>query len=102
MCAGHTLKIKMYGVENQALNNKVIKEIRTKLNLSQKQMADALGTERGWLSKVERGQVTPDWLIKFAVLSKLLHDAGLSWEDVVMEFPESARVKEPSGEYSAE
>ena len=98
MCRTH-INIRMYETENQALNNKVIKLIRKKLNLSQKEMADILGTERGWLSKVERGQATPDWLTKFAVLLKLLNDAGLSYEDVVMEFPEPMTAREKPGEY---
>lgn len=90
MCRTH-IKIRMYESENQALNNKVIKLIRQKLNLSQREMAHILGTEQGWLSKVERGQVTPDWLTKFALLLRLLNEAGLTYEDVVMEFPEGAR-----------
>ena len=90
----------MYEAENQAPNNKVIKLIRTKLDLSQKEMAEILGTERGWLSKVERGLETPDWLIKFAVLLRMLNDAGLSYEDVVMEFPEpNPRAAESPGKY---
>ena len=101
MCAGHTFKIKMYETEKQPLNNQVIKLIRKKLNLSQKELADILGTERGWLSKVERGQVTPDWLTKFAVLLKLLNAAGLTYEDVVMEFPEPMTTKDDSAEYKA-
>lgn len=93
----------MYGVENQALNNKVIKDIRTKLNLSQKQMAEILETEQSWLSKVERGHVTPDWLTKFAVLLKLLNDAGLTYEDVVMSFPEpSLKASDLPTDYNVE
>ena len=97
----------MYRTEKQGLNNQVIKTIRTKLNLSQQEMAALLGTERGWLSKVERGLETPDWLTKFAVLLRLLNEAGLTWEDVVMEFPEpvssrAAMARESSAEYKVE
>ena len=94
----HLFKIRMYKVENQPPNNKVIKLIRDKLDLSQKQMAERLGTEQSWLSKVERGAITPDWLVKFAVLLKMLNDAGLTYEDVVMEFPEPMAREKP-GEY---
>lgn len=88
----------MYGTKNQALNNKVIKTIRDKLNLSQKEMAEILSTEQSRLSKIERGKHTPDWLVKFALLAKLLHDADMSWEDVVIEMPDPIS-REKSGEY---
>lgn len=90
----------MYEVEKQAPNNKVIKLIRDKLDLSQKQMAEKLGTEQSWLSKVERGAITPDWLVKFAVLLKMLNDAGLTYEDVVMEFPEPMALREEDEKYT--
>jgi transcriptional regulator with XRE-family HTH domain len=83
----------MDGEKNQAVNNKVIKSIRQRIGLSQEQLAARLETSRGRLSSIERGLETPDWLIKFAVLSKLLHEAGLSWEDVIMEFPEITERK---------
>jgi transcriptional regulator with XRE-family HTH domain len=93
----------MYRVEKQAPNNKVIKEIRTKLNLSQAAMAEILDTEQSWLSKVERGLETPDWLIKFARLSHLLNQAGLSWEDVVISFPAPVdRVAEEPEKYKVD
>jgi transcriptional regulator with XRE-family HTH domain len=91
----------MYETENQPPNNKVIKAIRKKLKLSQKEMARRLDTDDSWISKVERGQVTPDWLVKFAVLLKMLNDAGLTYEDVVMEFPEPISLAEESAKYNA-
>jgi transcriptional regulator with XRE-family HTH domain len=91
----------MYQVKNQAPNNKVIKTIRDKLNLSQKEMADLLSTEQSRLSKIERGKHTPDWLVKFATLARLLNDAGLSWEDVILDLPDNLAVSEDKGEYNA-
>lgn len=90
----------MEEVKKQPVNNKVIKNIRKKLGLSQKELAEMLDSEQSWLSKVERGLETPDWLIKFAVLSRLLHESEMSWEDVVMSFPEPQRAREGSGEYN--
>lgn len=89
----------MYESENQPPNNKVIKAIRKKLKLSQKEMARRLDTDDSWISKVERGQVTPDWLVKFAVLLKMLNDAGLTYEDVVMTFPEPMTLQEEGAKY---
>jgi transcriptional regulator with XRE-family HTH domain len=91
----------MYRTKNQAPNNKVLKTIRGRLGLSQKQLADILSTEQSRLSKIERGKDTPDWLVKFATLAKLVNDAGLSWEDVIMELPDP-RVSEDKGEYRTE
>jgi transcriptional regulator with XRE-family HTH domain len=88
----------MYEPQKQALNSKVIKQIREKLNISQEKMADTLDMDRARLSKIERGLETPEWLKKFAQLSKMLHQAGMTWEDVVIEFPEPMAREKP-GEY---
>jgi transcriptional regulator with XRE-family HTH domain len=91
----------MCGEKNQAINNRVIKRIRDKIGLSQEQLAAQLETSRGRLSNIERGLETPDWLVKFAVLSKLLHEAGFSWEDVIMELPDfNPRAAEDGGDYN--
>lgn len=78
----------MYEVKNQVINNEMLKLVRTKLGLSQKAMAALLKTDDSLVSKIERGVETPDWLIRFAVLSKLVRDSGVSWEDVIMDLPE--------------
>lgn len=77
--------------KNQTLDSKVLKKIRDRLGISQGEVADRLQTDRARISKAERGIETPEWLIKFALMAKLLHEAGMSWEDVVIEFPEVAR-----------
>lgn len=77
--------------ENQTIDTKVIKTIRERLGLSQGEVAKRLQTEQARISKAERGLETPEWLVKFALMAKLLHEAGLSWEDVIMEFPEPNR-----------
>ena len=72
--------------------------------MSQRDMAQLLGTEQSWLSKAERGVVTPDWLLKFALLMKLARDAGLDFEDVALDFPEpvSSMARESGAEYKVE
>jgi DNA-binding XRE family transcriptional regulator len=75
--------------------------VRQKIGLNQSQIAKALGCHQTDISRIERGVETPDWLLKFAALSTLLHQAGMSWEDVIMSFPESnAAATEKSGEYN--
>lgn len=88
----------MNGEKKQPINNEMLKVIRTKLKLTQPELGEMLGCHFTDISKVERGQVTPDWLTKFAVLLKLLNDAGLTYDDVVMEFPEPMAREKP-GEY---
>jgi transcriptional regulator with XRE-family HTH domain len=91
----------MYKVEKQPINNKVLKEIRDSLGLSQEQLAKKLGTDQSYLAKIEKGQVTPGWLIKFVALAQLLHQSGKSWEDVIIEFPDvSPRAAEDGGDYN--
>jgi transcriptional regulator with XRE-family HTH domain len=100
LCRGDTIKFIKYESKKQAINSKVIKQIRQKLNISQEKMAEILETDRGRLSKVERGLETPDWLIKFAALSYLLHESGMSWNDVIMTLPDpSPRASEKPTEY---
>ena len=77
--------------KNQTIDSKVLKKIRERLGLSQGEVAKRLQTEQARISKAERGLETPEWLVKFALMAKLLHEAGMSWEDVMMEFPESVR-----------
>lgn len=71
----------------------MIKLLRSKLNLKQAEMAGLIGCNRSELSQIENGQITPDWLLRFVMLSKLLTDAGMSWEDVIMEFPDVVERK---------
>jgi transcriptional regulator with XRE-family HTH domain len=87
--------------ENQQIDSRVLKTIRDKLGISQEEVANRLQTERARISKAERGLETPEWLIKFALMAKLLHEAGMTWEDVIMEFPEikTSRAAESSAEY---
>jgi predicted transcriptional regulator len=73
--------------QKQDVDRAMLKKVRKQLGLSQKDMASLLKTDDSLLSKIERGQETPDWLVRFAVLSKLVHDSGFTWEDVIMEFP---------------
>ena len=81
----------------------MIKAIRNKIGLSQSQIGSALGCHQSDISRIERGEVTPDWLIKFAVLLKMLKDAGLSYEDIVMEFPAPAATDPTTaGEYKTQ
>jgi transcriptional regulator with XRE-family HTH domain len=92
----------MDAAQNQVVNSEMLKAVRKKLGLSQKKMAALLKTDDSLLSKIERGVETPDWLVKFAVLSKLVHDSGLSWEDVILELPDfSPRAAEKGGDYNA-
>jgi transcriptional regulator with XRE-family HTH domain len=78
----------MKSATNQSVNPKMIKALRKKLDLSQQEIAFLLDSERAEISKVERGLTTPNWLVKFVTLSRLLAEAGMTWEDVIMEFPE--------------
>lgn len=88
--------------KNQTIDSKVLKKIREKLGMSQVEVAKRLQTEQARISKVERGLETPDWLVKFALLAKLLHEAGMSWEDVVMEFPEPMVMESEGAKYNAD
>ena len=85
--------------KKQSINNEMLKVIRKKLGLTQPELGKKLGCHFSDISKVERGQVTPDWLIKFGVLLQLLNDAGLTYEDVVMEFPEPMALREEGEKY---
>jgi len=71
----------------------MIKVVRKKLGLSQKEMAKLLKTDDSLLSKIERGKVTPDWLFRFAMLSSLMARAGISWEDIIMDIPDNTNVQ---------
>jgi DNA-binding XRE family transcriptional regulator len=86
---------------NQLIDPKVIKELRDKLDLKQSEMAEIIGCNRSELSLIENGKLIPDWLERFIRLSRLMSEAGYSWEDVVMKFPEPAtpRASEQSAEY---
>jgi transcriptional regulator with XRE-family HTH domain len=90
----------MNGEKKQSIRNAVIKDVREKLGISQQELAEQMGISRGRLSNVERGLETPDWLIKFAVLYRLLHESEMSWDDVVMSFPEPQKLREEAAEYS--
>jgi DNA-binding XRE family transcriptional regulator len=90
----------MESIKKQHVNAKMLKAVRDKLGINQDEMGRRLGVHRPDISKIERGLETPDWLFKFAALAKALHDAGMTWEDVVMNFPEPVdRVAEESGKY---
>ena len=98
---GDQFKFRMNKAEKQQVNNRVIRKIRESLGINQKDFAKMLGTDNSRLSKIERGEHTPEWLLKFALLSRLLHESGMTWEDVVMELPE-LRVSEDGGEYRSD
>lgn len=85
--------------EKIQVDSQVIKKIRDRLNLSQEGMAELLQTDRARLSKIERGLETPDWLVKFAALSELLHRSGLSWHDVILDLPDNLGVSEKPEDY---
>lgn len=91
----------MLGSKSQQVDSKMLKVVRDKLGISQEEMGRRLGVHRPDISRIERGIEVPDWLIRFAALSKILHEAGYSWEDVIMEFPEAPtpRASEQSAEY---
>ena len=78
----------MEAKEKQSINPRMLKLVRERTGLSQSEIGSFLGCHRTDISRIERGIETPDWLVKFVMLSKLLTDAGMSWEDVIMEFPE--------------
>lgn len=90
----------MESIKRQAINPRMIKAVRDKVGMSQEALAKELGCNQSAISRIERGTEIPDWLERFIKLSRLVHQAGLSWEDVIMEFPEpSPRVAEPSTTY---
>jgi transcriptional regulator with XRE-family HTH domain len=79
-----------------------IKQLRERLNLTQAQVAEALGTKRPQISNLERGVAVPDWLIKALVLNRLLAKAGLSYDDLLLSLPdptETPRAAESPAPY---
>jgi DNA-binding XRE family transcriptional regulator len=78
----------MLGSKSQQVNAKMLKVVRGRLGMNQEELGQRLGVHRPDISKIERGIETPEWLIKFVLMAKLLQEANMSWEDVVMEFPD--------------
>jgi transcriptional regulator with XRE-family HTH domain len=66
-----------------------VKRYRTSRNLTQQQLADSIGTSRGYLAEIERGVKEPS----FNFLRKLLEMTGLSSEWVLR--GEGAMFREP-------
>lgn len=91
----------MEAKEKQSINPRMLKTVRERTGLSQTEIGSVLGCHRTAISRIERGVETPDWLVKFIQLSRLLDKAGLTWEDVIMDLPEVAtlRAAESSSEY---
>jgi transcriptional regulator with XRE-family HTH domain len=85
----------------QAVNPKMLKLVRDRTGMSQLELAERLGCKQPDISKIERGLEVPDWLIRFAKLAAVLDQAKMSWEDVIMEFPEQPlRTAEKGGDYN--
>lgn len=88
--------------EKQSIDNKVLKQIREELNMSQAEFAARLGTDQSKLSKIERGVLTPPWLIKFIALSKMVEETGKTWQDILLDSsPPTLRTAEKTAKYSA-
>lgn len=78
----------MEAKEKQSINPRMLKTVRERTGLSQSQIGSVLGCHQTDISRIERGVETPDWLVKFIQLSRLLDKAGLTWEDVILDLPE--------------
>lgn len=71
-----------------------LKEIREKLNLTQDEMAEILGTKRARVSYMERGVEVPDWLKKAISLNRLLESAGYTFNDLILSLPDPEESQE--------
>ncbi|BFM40737.1 helix-turn-helix transcriptional regulator [Synechocystis sp. LKSZ1] len=74
-----------------------LKQVRKKLNITQDQLAERLGTKRPNISNIERGVEIPDWLMKALTLHSVLRQAGYSFDDLLLSLPDPedhAKVKE--------
>jgi DNA-binding XRE family transcriptional regulator len=77
----------MYAVGSQG--QKVsLKEIRDRLDLTQGELAELLGTKQSNISALERGKEIPDWLIKAIQLHRLLSRAGYCLDDLILSLPD--------------
>jgi DNA-binding XRE family transcriptional regulator len=91
----------MDSYNQQAIDPKVIKELRTKLNLNQADMAKLIGCNRSELSLIENGKALPDWFERFINLSRAMSQAGFSWEDAILKMPDfPPRAAEDGGDYN--
>ena len=98
-----TLYNKMVGI-NPQLKTEVLREARKTLKMTQEDLANKLGSYRTDISKLERGQKIPDWLIKAIALDRLLKKAGYTFEDLLLFLPDPEdrpRAAESSGRYIA-
>jgi DNA-binding XRE family transcriptional regulator len=87
----------MESVKESKINYMSLKQLREKLDLTQDQVAEVLGTKRHRVSKMERGVEIPDWLFKAIALNRLLEKAGLSFNDLLLSLPDPedcSKVKE--------
>lgn len=92
----------MDSIKEQAINPCMLRAIRKKLGISQEEMAKKLGCHQAAISRIERGTETPEWLLKFAVLSKMASEASFSWEDIIMDNPPpTLRTAEKPAKYNA-
>ncbi|BFM38915.1 hypothetical protein OLK001_08410 [Synechocystis sp. LKSZ1] len=88
---------KMERVVRQHLKAEVIKELRKELGLSQAELGSLLGSDQTDISRLERGQKIPDWLMKAVTLNRLLQKAQLSFDDLLLSLPDPedySKVKE--------
>jgi transcriptional regulator with XRE-family HTH domain len=92
----------MEASRKQSVNPKMLKLLRERTGMTQKELAEYLGVARPDISKIERGLKTPDWLVRFALLAEKMDQAKITWEDAIMELPDfSPRVAEKGGDYNA-
>ncbi|WP_446335241.1 helix-turn-helix domain-containing protein [Coleofasciculus sp. G1-WW12-02] len=62
---------------------KTLKELRSRLKLTQSQLASALGTTERSIRRYEKGEVVFSLdLLQFKVFMKLMNQAGMSLDDL--------------------
>jgi transcriptional regulator with XRE-family HTH domain len=86
--------------EKQSIDSRMLKIVRDRTGLSQSAIGAALGCHQSDISRIERGLDTPDWLIKFVRLARLLEKTDLTWKDLALDSaPPTLRTAEKPGEY---
>lgn len=76
-------------LSNESIKKSVsFKEVRKKLDLTQDEMAELLGTKRPNISNIERGVEIPDWLTKAITLHRLLERTGYTLDDLLLSLPD--------------
>ena len=90
--------------DNESSENKKmsLKQVREKLNLSQKDFAALIGTDNSEISRIENGRNVPDWYEKAIRLHRLVRSVGLTMDDLLLSLPDpgqSLRAAEKIGEY---